>query len=530
MPILTADTRKNELHKLVRNLESHEKAYYKKMAKRYAGENKSLHLRLFGLLENSPQNDEKLFMKKMGLQSPSHFSGLKNHLWNDILSSLVYLRRNDPLIQLQFIMLETETLLSKSLVGSAEKLLNMAWDTARKYELYGTQIKLLHLHYRLLPYSDYKQFKKESKRLLQLQRSVFSRLQCEQQLQILRRELVAFKQFTYLRSPEEQLDRIREIDGELDDIDIPEDCPLLQLLFHFNKCAATHLTFRFDACAAHAARIINLWQQHPHYIAYNAALFLSASDYCFYNAFALKDPAAAAKYLTAYHDLAIPHLNKDDQEKWDIMAFHTLLKIHHKNARYDQVAELVARQGKGILEKTSKVLPPVMGLSITCSMCITYFVLEDYDAAEDLLLDVVNTNRDIQREDILYFTSIFYLLILLEKKSLFQLSNAISTNYFRLYNKKKLQPFEKELMLFLKQLANKPSEKEQREIIQQFIHRLEDYRNDPVKELYFLYFNYYGWLESKIQKIRYTEYMYRQVHGRSAGPALPQHTGAITQG
>ena len=99
------------------------------------------------------------------------------------------------------------------------------------------------------------------------------------------------------------------------------------------------------------------------------------------------------------------------------------------------------------------------------------------------------------------------------------MNNAISANYFKLYNKKKLQPFEKDLMLFLKHLSNEPSEKEQLKIIKSFIVRLEDYRNDPVKDLYFLYFNYYGWLESKIQKIRYTEYMYRQVNATAGTPA-----------
>ena len=513
--MLPADIRKNELHNLVRSLESHEKAYYKKMAKRYADQNKSLHLRLFELLENSAVNDEKLFMKKMGLKTASHFSGLKSHLWNDILSSIVYQRRNDPLVQLQFIMLETETLLAKNLIASAEKLLDMAWATAVKYELYGIQIKLLHLYYKILPYSDYKQFKKESERLLQLQRTVFTKLPLEQQLQIMRRELIAFKQFTYLRSPEEQLVRIREIDADLDRLEVGEESPLLCILYHFNKCAATHLTFRFDQCAGHAEKIIALWQAYPHHVGYNAALFLGASDYCFYNAFALKDPVAAARYLDAYHELASAHLDKEERERWEIMEFHTLLKIYHKNARYDKVAVLVTEKGNIILEKANRVLPPVLSLSITCSMCISYFVLEDYDKAEDLLIDVNNINRDIQREDLLYFTSIFYLLILLEKKSFLQLNNAISANYFKLYNKKKLQPFEKDLMLFLKHLSNEYREKEQLKIIRDFIVKLEDYRNDPVKDLYFLYFNYYGWLESKVQKIKYTEYMYRQVNVRS---------------
>ncbi|WP_118974643.1 hypothetical protein [Taibaiella koreensis] len=506
-----AETRKNELHQLVRSLESHEKAYYRKMTKRYADRNQSLHLRLFDLLESSTVNDEKLFMQKMGVKSASHFSGLKNHLWNDVLSSLVYQRRNDPLIQLQFIMLEAETLLAKNLVASTEKLIDIAWATALKYELYSTQLKLLHLYYKVLPYYDYKHFKKESDRLLILQREVLQRLQWEQQLQVLRRELITFKQFTYLRCTPEQLERIAAIEIELEQLPLHEDCILLRIMHHFNQCAAAHLAYRFAQCALHVEALTRLWQQHPHHIEHSPALFFNCCDYVFYNAFALKDPLAAAHYLDIFGELARTFLDKREAERWEIMAFHTRLKIFHKQARYTEVAALIARDTADILAKTYRALPPVMGLSIICSVCISYFVLEQYDKAEDLLLDAVNINQDLQREDILYFTSIFYLLILLEKKCYLQLSNAISTNYFRLYNKKKLLPFEKDLMLFLKHLGNATDEKERLHIIRGFMGKLEHYRNDPVKELYFLYFNYYGWLESKIENISYTSYISRQV-------------------
>jgi hypothetical protein len=105
-----------------------------------------------------------------------------------------------------------------------------------------------------------------------------------------------------------------------------------------------------------------------------------------------------------------------------------------------------------VLELVTRVLPPVSAISIISSICISWFVLEQYDKAESLLIDINNLNHQVQREDILYFTSIFYLLILFEKKSYLQLNQAISTSYFRLYNQKKLQPFERELMLFLKHL------------------------------------------------------------------------------
>jgi len=507
-----AEIRKNELFLLIRSLERHEKAYYKKMAKRYADHNQSLHLKLFELMEQSADNDEKRFARKIGIKSAAHFSGLKTYLWNDLLSALVYHKRKDPLSRLQFILLETETLLARNLIGSAARLMDLAWDIAGRHELYTIQLRLVHLQYKVLSYADHKQFRAGSARLLLQQSTLLEKLHQEQQLQILRRELIAIRQFTYLRLSEEQLARITAIRKELQALKQFDDAPLLQLLQQFCFCAATHLSYAFDLCLQHTAHIIRLWQQHPHLIAHSAGLFLACADYCFYNAFALKNIAVAEAHLALYDQMATAALKGRDQERWKIMVFHTRLKICHKTARYDQVALLMEQQAGEVLQKVKEVWPPSTALSVITSVCITYFVLEQFDKAEDLLLDVNRLNHTQQREDLLYFSAIFNLLILYEKKSFLQLSHAISATYLRLYNKKKLHPFEKDLMLFLKQLSNELHPEGRIATIRNFLVRLRVYKDDPVRELYFLYFNYYGWLESKVYRISYTEYIYRQLH------------------
>lgn len=506
------DIKKNELLLLIHNMESHEKAYYKKMTKRYAERYRSLHLQLFELIEKHKIYDEKLFVKKMGIKSAAHFSGIKNRLWKDILSAIVYQKRNDPLARLMFSVLETEMLLSRHFIQSAGKLLDIAWEKATQYEYYSIQTRLIHLRYQLLPYSDFKHYQAESERLLHLQGQVMERLQCEQQLQMRSRELIAIKQFTYLRISDSQLKRIRTIETELNNITIAQGCPLLQILHLFTSGAATHLSYQFDKCHEFTEAFTQLWRSKSYLIAQNALLFLSCADYCFYNAFALKNVALAQHYLQIYETLATEHLNIKEQEQWHIIAFNTQLKIYHKTACYDKVLLLLQEKSEWVIERVNRVLPPVSGISILSSICISWFVLEEYDKAESLLIDVNNLNHLAQREDILYFTSIFYLLILFEHKKMLQLNHAISTSYFRLYNKKKLQPFEKDLMLFLKQLSNEYRNEGKMDIIKNFLKKLEVYKNDPIRDLYFLYFNYYGWMESKVAQIKYTEYMHRKVH------------------
>lgn len=512
---MAADNYKRiELYELIHGLQSHEKACYKKMAKRHANDNRALHILLFELMEQHPVRDEKLFAAKLDLQSQAHYSGLKTYLWNDILSTIVYLKRNEPIAQLQFIDLQFETLLEKNLIISAGKLLEKAWKTAVKYELYTVQLKLVHQQYKILSYSDYKSFKAESEKLLQYQATTASRLQCEQQLQMIIRELIGCKQFNYLRLSEVQLARIAEMREELSQITTEAECALLFILHQFACGLTEHLAYHFETCVRYTTAVLEGWTRYPHLIAANPSLFLSCADYTFYNAFALKQTNRAVAVLQQYSTLSA-HLEGKNKVRWELIAFNTQLKICHKHAAYDEVGKLIAEKAGSILNKVKEVLPPVTALSLMCSICISYFVLDNFELAEDLLLDVMNINHEVQREDILYFSAIFYLVILYEKKDYLQLSNAISATYYRLYNKKKLGPFEKDLMLFLRHLSNKQNNEGRRIAISDFLSRLDVYKNDPVRELYFLYFNYYDWLQSKVRRVKYTQYRKMQLENQA---------------
>lgn len=510
--MLPADSRKNELYQLVHSLDAPEKAAYRKN-NRPGEKRRLLHLQLFDLIEQSTANEEKLFMKKMGLASPTHFSGIKNRLWNNLLQTLSGEVPGNPAGKRLAPVTIIETLLRKNLGGAATRLLATTWEAATQNEYYDLQLRLIPLHYRLLTYSDHKYYQQQSGLLQDRHQLALRCFELEQQLRMLARELIAFKQFSYLRLNPEQQDRLGMISSTLQQIRLPDNCPLLQMLYTFNECAAAHHALHFSEAQTSGDRLLSYWKTHPHQVTDDPEWFLNCADYYFYNAFALKDVSSAEKTLREYTALARSFLAKADLERWEIMAFHTQLKICHKRAEYPQVAQLISGQAKSVLVRIYHVLPPVIALSIVSSICISYFVLEQFDKAEDLLLDISEMNRNTQKEDIVYFIHIFYLLILLEKKSYLQLNHAISSAYFRLYNKKKLQPFEKDLMLFLKHLTNEFSEKGRIKIISNFLQQLDTYRNDPVKDLYFLFFNYYGWLESKVQKIPYAEYMRRRVQG-----------------
>src|SRR5690606_25148657 len=119
-------------------------------------------------------------------------------------------------------------------------------------------------------------------------------------------------------------------------------------------------------------------------------------------------------------------------------------------------------------------------------------------------------NRTIDREDILFFSLVFHLLILHEKKDWYRLDSAIDAAYHFLYARKRLRVFEKELCLFLKRTITTRNQDQLRLLCQKFLLRLRDIIEKKKMPLYSAYFNFTGWLESKAQGLRYMDYVINQ--------------------
>ena len=86
---------------------------------------------------------------------------------------------------------------------------------------------------------------------------------------------------------------------------------------------------------------------------------------------------------------------------------------------------------------------------------------------------------------------------------------------------KKLRPFENELILFLKHLNGAVNSATANKLTRNFLTQLDKYMDSPDTKLYFLFFNYYGWLESKTMGIAYKDYLSQKMRGLSPHNELP---------
>lgn len=512
------------LQRFVTSLPGPERAYYLKFSKRN-GVAATAHLRLFSLLASGSTATDAQAQKKLGIRSSSQFSALKAYLLSDLLDTLAFMRRREtPERLLHTQLAQLEELLTRDAAGLAQKLHAKSLTLATKHEVHDVVIRLLQMSPMLVPALPWQRQKEALAGLAALHDATLARRVRVVAIKRLHLALESLRKDAMLRFTKEQVREVEALERQIEEIPIGTGGEALTDAYRAASLAACrYMLLDFDAARDCGERAIKIFESHPWAFPGNAALFLSAVNTLLYADFAAKDIAAAERHLAWVSDLANDHLPTRAKKIFATIDFNTRLKVLHKQTDYPGVAVLIRREADVILRTANAALPADDRLNLQSSICISYFVLREYDKAEDLLLSIKEANHVAQREDVLYFSLLFHLLILFERRAWYQLHAATDAAYHHLYARKKLRPFEKELMLFLRRLPAQRSEA-RLEHIEAFLHRLEDYKADPVKALFFLYFDYYGWLRSKVLGLDYQEYRRRELAGTLVHVATPEST------
>ncbi len=508
------DGNSSDIFLLIKGLSSSEKSYYKKMGKQHAGQNAALHLKLFKLIDESEERDENKLCQVLGIKNKIHFSGLKAYLHKDILDTIVFQKRNNSIdTQLYFMQDQIRALQEKKLLYLAQKLCKKAITLATQYEKYHFVILLLHLQNRVMEYKDYKQYKATTDSIFSTLQAAIDDQQVFAQNRFLYEKVRALTYRSWLPITEEELVEINKAKAILNAVKPANHQQPLISLFYLNTLSLCQYMLHENKICTHTCReIYYLWNAFPHLINEYAPLFLNSINTICYNDFLCKNIQQAKENIMTYRQLVNVNLKNEFYCKhFEIIQFNTELKICLKTALFDQVKMLIDNNAAAIFSYGSQILSPPDQLSVLSSVCVSYFVLEQWEDAERLLALIKEQNQHINREDILYFSLLFYLVILYEEKEWYRLDSALEAAYHFLYARRKLRLFERELMLFLGHLSAARSKSSADELIKCFLKQLDKYRDDPDKNLYFLYFNYYGWLESKIMEMRYMDYIREQI-------------------
>ncbi|MGN6533342.1 MAG: hypothetical protein ACTHK0_16490, partial [Ginsengibacter sp.] len=466
------------------------------------------------LIDDTAILDEAELCKALEIKNKIHFSGLKAYLHKDILDTLVFQKRNYSVdTQLYLMQEQIKTLQEKKLLYLAQKLCKKAVALAMQYEKFHSLVLLLHLQNKVLEYKDYKQFKETTGNIFSTLKNAMDLHQLYAENRFLYEKVRLLTYRSWLPITTDELEEIEKAKNLLAQVKPANEKQPLISLFYLNTLAlCQYMLHENEACTNTCRNIFNLWSNCAHLVNEYPLLFLNSVNTACYNDFLCNNIDQAQENIFGYGQIAKAHLQNEVYCKhFEVIQFNTQLKVYLKTAQFDQVKILIENKAEMIFNYSAEILSPAEQLSIKGSVCISYFVMEEWDHAETLLSLIKEQNQQINREDILYFSLLFYPVILYEKKEWARLDSVLKSAYHFLYARKKLRPFERELMLFLGHLSAAESKRSANQLIQNFLERLNKYRNDSDKNRYFLYFNYYGWLESKVMNLRYMDYLKEQI-------------------
>ena len=191
---------------------------------------------------------------------------------------------------------------------------------------------------------------------------------------------------------------------------------------------------------------------------------------------------------------------------FEAIKYLALNKIYNKTARYNEVGNLVVNMKEQYM-KWEPVLNADLNRTVNLSLGIGCFVLEQYDDALYFTKRGINWFREGARDE---HSAIAHLLLLLisfciNNSRLFDSEYRSAYSYF--YKRKKKHPFETALVqclhrsFYLKDHSKKITE------YKKTLGVFEENKEDVVQQMAFSIFNYPGWLQSRIQRIPYRQYV-----------------------
>jgi hypothetical protein len=206
--------------------------------------------------------------------------------------------------------------------------------------------------------------------------------------------------------------------------------------------------------------------------------------------------------------------DKMQRANFEAIKFLAHNKIFNKTARYDDVKKLIGYM-KTRYQQWESLLNNDINRTVNLSLGIASFVLELYDDALYFTKRAVAYFKDGAREEHSAVAQVLLLLITynINNSRLFDAQYRNTYTYF--YKRKKKQQFETTLVQCLHRSFYIPDSKDKVKEYQKALDFLEQNKNNVIQQMAFGIFNYPGWLQSKVQRISYRQFVEKKVRAEN---------------
>lgn len=217
-------------------------------------------------------------------------------------------------------------------------------------------------------------------------------------------------------------------------------------------------------------------------------------------------------YVTAvFNDPLNQQLTERSQRAYfEVIRFLALNKIYNKTARYDEVEKLlVVMKAKYAAWEPS--LNEELNSTLNFSLGVGSFALEQYDDALFFTKRAISVFPEGTRDEHNVVGQLLLLLITwcLNNPRLFDAQYRVTYQFF--YKRKKKQVFETALFQCLHHSFYMTENKPKNEAFKKALVLFDENSGNTVQQRAFAIFNFPGWLQSRIQRMSYRQYVEKKV-------------------
>lgn len=507
----------DNLWELIHNLSTQEKRYFSRDYVQWESNQEApLYLQLFDVIcKQNTYNEVELICKLSPGLNKKNISYTKNYLYDQLSSALIKFNSSNDIEaiitkQLNLIKILRE----KGLYKQALKIWDKAIGKARDIEHFPLILQLKEEFRKIQLYNNPKITQSELQKVYSNNLLYIAEFTDLVRLQEINFSAQLLRKKTHFKLTDEEQELALSL---LSDpvLQVPPQNNSFSMWHYYNMSKATLLYLLNDVLAYdYALKNILAWQDQTKHISYDQDSYIEVL-YIYYYA------AVLSKDISKIESIMMHPANgtfKSDTHKayFEVIKHLALNRVYNRMGAYEKVA-LVVAQIKLNVDRWKQHVNIELIRTLYLSAGIAFFALRQFEESYYFVKQSLLLFNDQSRQEQFSFAYLFLLLICYERKEpyLFELQYKSSNAYFN--RNKAALTFEKVTLQRLYKAFHAKSFKEKSLQLSMLLEELIKNENDLIQIQVFNLFNIPGWIQSKLQKVDYRDWVLKKVQAQGSG-------------
>ncbi len=489
---------------LIKSLSKGEKRFFKRWSQLYASGRNNKYIRLFDAIDRQDANDEqKLLKNHKDISYGKQFPVLKNYLYGQLLKCMDHYHQSSH-SEVRSLLHKVEFLVDKGLYSSCEKILRKAKLKAEQYNMPHYALELFRPWEKTL--IAQRNDVEGMKRLLQEEQKTTDQLLRSREYQTLENQMYVY----YLQSHGKRVKSIvRQAKKILQHklMKHPEKNNLFEdkINFHWIYYSFYQISRDIPNSYLRAKSMLQLFHQSPEKCPLHVSLYLRIINNFLMSCIQLRKHEEIPQCLSDMRE--IKNLVRPNTETAKTYFFryanHSVL-YYLETGKYeagrDAVEEIVTES-----KQYQKKLNDLERSALYVNLALFYWGLNDLHKCLDWINKIHSQVTVFVRDDLKLFLDVFFIIAHYEARH-YELVLSLVRAARRQLKKKELSYQTESLMLqFFPRIIKASSNEEKIALFTELKNQLIPLAKNPTEKQSFDYFDYLGWVESKIQKRSFAE-------------------------